>query len=289
VKQRLLLLLLMVTVATARAQFTSAEADTAFKFTHRLSRSVNHWIAFPKDNATGIYPFGYLYIDPSQGFLFNLEGFFTSNGNGKFTRIKRKIDETTRLQYILKPGPKPLVAIIEQDHNEELDIDPRPDWYASYNDYTDTAAHCVEWAKAYNGIKDHEMALSILQEPYRTAPHTPGLEVELCHSYYQLKRFDEAIKVAEAALLNDVGNAAIYKELGNAQLSKGRLDEAISTYTSGIKLCDAGPSDDKSEMAMYTAVAYGNKGNKEAYKKWLTYARLWAPKKSEIAALLDEM
>jgi len=279
----------MFTALTARAQFASAEADTAFRFTHRISRSVNHWIAFPKDNATGLYPFGYLYIDPNQGFLFNLEGFFTSNGNGTFTRIKRKIDEPTRLQYNLKPGPKPLIAIIEQDHNVELDIDPRPDWFANYNDYTDTAAHCVEWAKAYNAIKDPEMAVSILLDPYHTAPHTRGLEVELCHAYYDLKRFDDAIKVAEGALLNDVGNPAIYKELGNAQLSKGMLDEAISSYTTGIKLCDAGPSDDKSEMAMHTAVAYGNKGNKESYKKWIIYAKLWAPKKSEIAGLLEEM
>jgi tetratricopeptide (TPR) repeat protein len=287
VKYYLIILLLMVSVIAARAQ--GSAADTAFVFNHRISRSVNHWIVFPKQNDIGAYPFGYLYIDPSQGFVFNLEGFFTTNGAGRFSRVNQKITEQLHDTYMLKPGPKPLVAIIDAEHNEELDIYPRPDWLASYNDYTDTTAHCVEWARAYNGIKDYEMTVSMLQDTYHTAPHTAGLELELSHAYNELKRFDDAIKVAETALLTDVGNGSLYKELGNAQLSKGRFDDALATYTTGIKLCNTSQADDKAEMAMYTAIAYGKKGNNEGYKKWLIYAKLWAPRKSEIAKVLEEM
>lgn len=286
-KYWVLFLLLTITVATARAQ--GSAADTAFRFNHKISRSVNNWIVFPKQTDIDAYPFGYLYIDPNQGFIFNLEGFFKTNGAGRFMRVKQKIDEATHQYYMLKPGPKPLVAIIDPDHNEELDIYPRPDWLASYNEYSDTAAHCVAWAKAYNGIKDYEMAVSILQEPYQTAPHTTGLEIELSHAYNELKRFDDAVKIAQGGLLNDAGNAVLYKELGNAQLSKGRLDDAMATYTKGIKLCDPSKADDKAEMAMYTAIAYSKMGNKGAYKQWLVYAKLWAPKKSEIARVLQEM
>lgn len=284
-----LLFLLLITGIACGAKAQGAATDTAFRFTHRVSRSVNHWIVFPKQTSNDAYPFGFLYIDPNQGFVFNLEGFFKTDGGGRFTRVKQKIDLTTHDLYMLKPGPKPLVALIDPEHNEELDIYPRPDWLASYNEYTDTAAHCVEWAKAYNGIKDSEMAVAILQAPYQTAPHTAGLEYELAHSYNELKQYDNAIKVAEAGLLDNVGDATLYKELGNAQLGKGKLDEALGTYSSGIKLCDASQNAEKSEMAMYIAIISRTKGNKQNYIQWLQYARMWAPKKSDIAALLDEM
>jgi tetratricopeptide (TPR) repeat protein len=286
-KKCTLLLLLMFTIPAARAQVVGT--DTAFRFVYRISRSVNHWIVFPKQADIDAYPFGYLYIDPSQGFIFNLEGFFKTNGGNTFTLVKRKIDEATRQRYMLKPGPKPLIAHIDPEHNVELDIYPRPSWFAMYNDYADTAAHCVDWAKAYNGIKDSEMAVDILQQPYKTAPHTPGLEVELAHAYNELKRYAEAAKVCETGLLNDVGQAPLYKELGIAQLGKGRVDEALSTFNSGIQLCDPSQNDEKSQMAMYTAIAYQNKGSKDGYKQWIAYARLWAPKNSDVARLLEDM
>jgi tetratricopeptide (TPR) repeat protein len=282
-----LVLLLIVTTGAVKAQ--GSASDTAFRFTHLVSRSVNQWVAFPKQTGTDLYPFGFVYIDPSQGFVFNLEGFMTVAGNGTFARVKQKIDEPTRQLYMLKPGTKTLVAHIDPEHNVELDIYPRPDWLESYNAYTDTAAHCVEWAKAYNGIKDSEMAVAILLPPYQTAPHTPGLEAELAHAYNELKRYDDAIKIAETALLNNVGEATLYRELGNGQLGKGKLDDALSTYTSGIKLCDPTEADVKSEMAMYAAIAYRNKGNKQAYGEWIQYAKLWAPKHSDIATVLEGM
>lgn len=286
-KQCPLFLILMIALAgNARAQVPAS--DTAFRFNHVLSRSVNHWIAFPKQADINAYPFGFLYIDPSQGFVFNLEGFFKTDGGGHFTRIKQKIDEATRQRYMLKPGPKPLVADIDPEHNEELDIYPRPDWLASYNEYTDTIAHCIDWAHAYNGIKDHEMAVSILQEPYRVAPQTPGLVPELAHAYNELKMYSNAAKVTDAALRNDVGNAVLYKELGNAQLGLGQLDDALSTYSSGIKLCDPTQNDQKSEMAMNIAIIYRTKENKQGYMQWMTYAKLWAPKNSDIARVLEE-
>jgi tetratricopeptide (TPR) repeat protein len=286
-KRCVLIVLLVIAAATTRAQVTGP--DTAFRFVFRISRSVNHWIVFPKQAASDIYPFGYLYIDPKQGFIFNLEGFFIANPSGTFTRIKQKIDEATRQKYRLKPGDKTLIAHIDPEHNVELDIYPRPSWLAIYNDYSDTTAHCVDWARAYNGIKDNEMAIQILQAPYHTDPHADDLEFELSHAYNELQRFNDAIKVCDAALLHDVGNAPIYKELGNAQLGVGKVDEAISTYSAGIQLCDASQNQEKSEMAMNIAIAFQTKGNTDKYKQWLAYARAWAPENSNIARKLEDM
>jgi hypothetical protein len=163
-----LLFLLLITGIACGAKAQGAATDTAFRFTHRVSRSVNHWIVFPKQTSNDAYPFGFLYIDPNQGFVFNLEGFFKTDGGGRFTRVKQKIDLATHDLYMLKPGPKPLVALIDPEHNEELDIYPRPDWLASYNEYTDTAAHCVEWAKAYRRLTKPRRTLPALSTNWHT-------------------------------------------------------------------------------------------------------------------------
>ncbi|RKR80879.1 hypothetical protein BDD43_1016 [Mucilaginibacter gracilis] len=289
-KKKGLLFLLLIACIVPKLRAQGLAADTAFRFTHRISRSVNNWIVFPKQADIDAYPFGYLYIDPSSGFVFNLEGFFKTDGRGRFIRIKQKINEATHQRYMLKRGAqKTLVAIINSDHNEELDIYPRPAWFDNYNTYTDTLVHCIDWAKAYNDIKDGEMAVAILKAPYKITPHAPGLELELARAYNGVKRFDDAIKVAEAALLYNYGEPLLYKELGFAQLSKGRLNEALDTFNAGIKLCDRTQAEEKAEMAMNMAITYRSKNDKQNYLEWMDFARAWAPHDSEVADMLNDM
>jgi tetratricopeptide (TPR) repeat protein len=285
-KKWLLTLSLISSVAITSAQDTSD--DTLFRFNHRISRCENYWIAFPKQADIDAYPFGFVYIDPASGFIFNLEGYFKNSG-GKFTRIVKTIDANDRERYVLKPGIKTQVAIIGSDHNVDLDIYPRPDWLKIYNSYTDTLAHNVQWGRAYNSIHDSQMALIYLEQTYHVAPHTEGVEIELAHAYNAVKRFDDAIKVAEAGLRNNVSEASLYKELGNGYLSKGLADRALEEYNSGMKLCDPTEMDIKSEMAMNTAKAYLSKNNKEGYAQWMQYASVWAPRNSEIAATIADM
>jgi tetratricopeptide (TPR) repeat protein len=284
-KKWLLLLFLACSVSAAKAQ---GGIDTAFLFTRTISHSVNRWIVFSKQADIDAYPFGFLYIDPSQGFVFNLEGFFKNN-SGHFIRVNKKIDDNARIRYNIKPGPQPLVANISPDHYEELDIYPRPDWLSNYNTYTDTVAHEIAWAKAFNAIDDHQMALNTLVPVYHTDPHAPGLEAELANTFNELGRYNDAINVLDLAMANDPTDVNLYKEMGRALLSVRNLDRVLAVCDKGIKLCQTGQAEEKAEMALYMAQAFESEGDKQAYKKWLTYAILWAPKGSYIALVLAGM
>jgi tetratricopeptide (TPR) repeat protein len=285
-----LVLFTLLTLATTAAKAQGAAADTAFRFTHRLSRVEDTWVVFPKQADIDAYAFGYIYIDPSSGFIFNLEGYFKTDGSGRFTRYKKAVDAKARALYAITPGsPTPLLAVVDPEHYEELDIYPRPDWLSSYTEYTDTLTHNVQWAKAYNAIMDHEKALNFLETMYQTQPHFAGLEAELAHTYNTLNRYNDALKITDAAIKNDPKNASLYKEQGNALLSKGSLDKALESYNTGINLCDEGQMEDKAEMAMRMAIAYRTQNNKAGYKQWIEMAQLWAPKKSDIAKVIADM
>lgn len=106
-KNRLLFLLLAIGI-TFKA---SAQGDTTLRYLHSLSQSVNHWVALPHAAGTNVCAFGFVYIDPATGFMFNLEGFLKNDGSNKLVRIPGKVADKTREQYNLKPGENPTVAL----------------------------------------------------------------------------------------------------------------------------------------------------------------------------------
>jgi len=242
----------------------------------------NHWVAFPKNEQTGKYPFGFVYIDEFAGFSFHVEGNFGIDANGKVQMDPADRLPITNVTIVrLGPNTKPVYAIPD-NMLESLGVQKEPFWLASYRRDLSTVAAKVSWGKHYNSAGAAQKALEYLESAYQTEPHASGLEFELPYAYNELKQYDKAIAVLSDAIKNKPDNEMFYRELGYSYMNKGDLDGAMKIYLKGIEVCGERNRETKAEMAWNLAVVYRTQKNDEEFKKWGQNAKSWAPPGTDI-------
>ena len=173
----------------------------------------NNWVAFPKNEKTGKYPFGLIYIDAMAGFTFNLEGSFALEAQGKVLRDSTDFLKNSSYKYRLDRNTRPVYAIPDK-MLASLGVKKVPGWLAGYKRDMNTTASKVNWGRHYNSAGAIQKALVYLEDAYKTDPHASGLEFELTYSYNELKQYDKAITVLKDAIKNKPDNEMFYRELG---------------------------------------------------------------------------
>jgi tetratricopeptide (TPR) repeat protein len=274
----ILTLLLTCSLLGLKAQVPSAESD--LQFNSHFYDLENHWVVFPKNEKTGKYPFGFLYIDSYAGFTFNLEGSFSFK-QGHIYRDSTDYLKSASYKYRLAPNTKPVYAI-STEMLTVLGVPAEPTWLHIYKTDLSTVKGKVTWGKHYNSAGNIKKALEYLEDAYKTEPHAPGLEFELTYSYNELQEYDKAIAILNAALKNKPDDEMFYRELGYAYMKKKDTNAAIKTYLKGIEMMGQRNTDTKAEMAWNLAVIYRDQKDDADYKKWGQNAKDWVTENSTL-------
>jgi len=285
-------LLILLAACTLSVQAQQQPANNPLQFTSHFYDLEDHWVAFPKNEKTGKYPFGFIYLDMTAGFSFHLEGNFGLDAQGHIFRDSTDYLKNALYTYRLAANTKP-VAAIPDNMLQDLKVKQVPDWLAIYkrgNQDKNTVAMKVLYGKHLNSAGAVKQALVYLEDAYKTEPHAAGLEFELTYSYNELQEYDKAIAVLNSAIQNAPANPLFYRELGFAYGHNNDLDNAINAYTKGINIAGPGNSEAKAEMAWNMAVLYRDqKKDLDNYKKWGKNAKDWAPANSEIGRAIKNI
>ncbi|KGO87179.1 tetratricopeptide repeat protein [Flavobacterium suncheonense] len=206
-------------------------SQSELKFDKRFGQSENKWVVFQPDS-TGVYNFGFIYIDEQAGFTFDYSGTFAINSSGKY--IPEKIDSKGRMKYRLQPN-NVLVAHIPESKLNDLEVTPVPDWLQYYEGDKNSIERLYRWGYLYNGMHECEKALEYLKKAEKINPNHNGLSVELAFSYNCLQRYDEALVVLQKALKYNEQDAYTVKEYIFALVKKGRLEDAKAYFRKSQK------------------------------------------------------
>ncbi len=262
-KHLLLLVLAGCIYSSARAQSTGTPTDQqsaygSMQFNKPIYDLEDHWVAFPKNEKTGKYPFGFIYLDMMAGFTFNLEGNFSLDAQGHVYRDSTDYIKTAMYKVRLGPNTK-LVYAITDNMRTDLKVKPVPDWLAVYKHGSsdkNSVATNVQIGKHLNSVGGAQKALGYLESAYKTEPHATGLEFELTYSYNELKQYDKAITILNAAIANAPTNPMFYRELGYAYTKNIDFDNAIIAYTKGIDIAKQRNPEARMEMVQNLSLVY---------------------------------
>jgi tetratricopeptide (TPR) repeat protein len=251
------------------------------KFDQNFTSCEKKWVAFQPD-ATLRYPYGFIYVDMSAGFTFDLKGFISVQADGKFV-ADNTISKNGSTKYRLAPGTKP-VAVLPSDRLKELNLKPEPEWLSIYySGVKDTTGVYYNYRMGwiYNAAGESGIALKYLEKAYRGDPADDKVKFEMVFAYNALGRFDDAIKLLEVDIKNKPKDFNLYKELGYAYGGAKKFDKAIEIFKKGLSLFpDNVRSDQRGEMALNTAMAYKDLNNMDEYKKWMLLAKDYYPAES---------
>jgi Flp pilus assembly protein TadD len=240
------------------------KSDNPFSFDRVFYDCENQWVVFPKKSpAEPRFAYGFIYIDPSAGFTFDLKGTLMVDSNDRF--VATPAPKTNVMKYRLE-GNISKVAVLSEDRLKELSLPNEPDWLKAYKADHALVTTMVSWGKHYNHVGGFTQALNYLLKAYALAPHTAGLEFELSYNYNATGQFYKAMDVINAAIENDPKNFLYYRELGYMYLTTKRIEDAEKAYLKGIENCI--DIREKSEMAYNVAYGYFMAGNKSKFAEW---------------------
>ncbi len=104
-------------------------------------------------------------------------------------------------------------------------------------------------------VGNHDAAIGILQKSIDSGDTDNGTRNNLAWAYFNARRYEDALREAEAVLLSDGTFADGYRVLGRAQLLLGEADAAINSFSKAVQLLEGAPLA-RSDLA----VAYARTG-----------------------------
>ncbi|MDB5156400.1 MAG: hypothetical protein JWR50_1107 [Mucilaginibacter sp.] len=129
--------------------------DPVFTYDKGFLQCERHWVIMPRADTSEAYPYGFLYMDREEGFIFQQAGVFNVDSQNKYL-----LDyASTKLTYPKKKlrwnGFMASItiwhfALIPEVHFKELKItQPEPDCVKPYYTYIDTLAYNYSRACIY--------------------------------------------------------------------------------------------------------------------------------------------
>lgn len=261
----------------------SQNAKTKLNFETKYYDAVDKWIAFPKQTQDSIFAYGFIYIDQTAGFTFQLEDFFTVKKDSLISLSK--VDKKSTILKNRLESNSSNVHILTKKQRQELKLPNEPEWLGIYKKAEDDLEHLKQLGYHYNHIGACKNALKPLLKAYVINPHYDGLEFELAYAYNVLKQYKLAIPVLEKAIKNNSNNHFLYKELGYAYANLKDAKNAEKVYINGIKVS----KDDaiKCEMAVNMSQLFFKLKNKKKFKKWAAITRSYGKSAPQYIEYID--
>jgi TonB family protein len=99
-----------------------------------------------------------------------------------------------------------------------------------------SAAQAVRIGNGLLGDSAFQMALSYFQAAQKEQPDSLEVITGLAHSYYELKRDDEALSLYKQVVAQNAGLWEVQYNLGRIYLEHGKYAESVEAFTSALKL-----------------------------------------------------
>ncbi|MES2378602.1 MAG: tetratricopeptide repeat protein [Bacteroidota bacterium] len=260
------------------------------------------WVVVYSPDTTSFYTFGYTYIDPDEGFVFQKVGSFEIDKTNRYLLNKADTQKKFEREYVLRQISwqipnyhKILVAILPVKHYKELGISmSEPDWIQTYYRYTDTLAYQYKRACVFGEMGCIQCSMPYLEAVYKADPHYAGVDVRsdklsgpyfnakgvelmLAGAYSQSQEFDKAINVLDAAIAYNPKNVNFYAALGGLHDRKKDWVMAIDAYKRGIALVNSEKSRQKYWFAGCISNMYGELKDDEQRKYWRAKSEEYNP------------
>lgn len=261
------------------------------------------WVVVHNPDTASFYSFGYTYIDPDEGFVFQKTGSFKINKKGKYILNKVEIGKRFEREYIMRrtswqvPGGRNILgAILPLKHYKELGISmSEPDWVKKYYSYRDTLAYKYKKACVFIEIGCLQCSIPYLEAIYKVDPHYPGVDVrtdnlsgpyfslkgvelKLGYTYRSLGQFEKSISILNAAILYNPDNISFYMQLGMNYWDKKEQTKGIEIFKQAIALIPDEKSSQKYWFAGCISNMYDELKNDEEKKRWRTLSDSYNPR-----------
>lgn len=274
-------------ILTLLSFFTiSLKAQDVLKFDKRYVQCEDKWVAFPMDKDS-TYTYGFIYIDPTGGLTFNLEGEFKINRKGTFKKIESEIrNDVTSIKTRLKPN-RAVIAEIPESKFKQLEIEKVPSWLKVYKTGEGTIDRLYKWGYMYNGWEEYEKALTFLEKAEKIAPNYNGLQTELAFSYNALGKYDKAEKALLKTIEKNPNDCYSLKELAYTYNHLNLLDKSEVVYQKMATICSE--KNYIQETAHNLAYQYFQLKNKDKFKFWEAETLKWSEKENQYTKNIKNM
>ncbi len=245
--------------------YAQAQEAATLSYNQGIANCENKWSGFKdRDGKTQL---GYVYVDPSAGFTFELYGKLEST-EGHIRAIKSELHGKARV--IVRIEHNFPAMCLSESQVAELGLPLTPEWMKFYKDDRPLPEHHTRWAYHANHIGANELALAHIAKVVAAGAASPSLIFENAFALNALRRFDETIALLAPAIASNGASSDLIAELAFAHLAKGDFQTAIVFYKRAID--HDKPSVRRSQFANNTAYAYGKLGDHEQSDHWAAVA-----------------
>jgi tetratricopeptide (TPR) repeat protein len=262
----------------------SIQSFAQLTFDKTILDSEDKWVVFPQDSSNGLYRYGFIYVDPQAGLIFDYNGSLKIDANEKIIAYPK--EENSSMKIPLNPN-KVLIALIPEANFEQLKISKVPNWLNDYKMEEGSIERLYTWGTIYNAWGEYQKALVLLEKAAKINSEYKGLHVQLAYSYNRLKEYKKAIEVLQKALIVNPTDAFVHKEYIYALAKSQQLDAAIASYRNALKVC---PDETYvPENAYYILEGYFYKYDRVNFDKWLAETEVVMSSNEQIKKIIGEM
>lgn len=245
----------------------------------------NNWVAFPKKTTDSVYAYGFIYLDATAGFTFQLESFFSIGNDGKLSGKPKNMTGTAK--YRLDQNTSK-VSLLTTQRQAELGLAAQPTWLSNYaHEEPTTPADLTRRGRQFNHVGAFARAFQDLTKAYQLDPHFNGLEFELAYNYNATKAYQKAVDVLTSAIKNNDKNFWFYRELGYSYMNLKKIDDAEQTYEKGFAI--ATDKVQQAEMAYNMAYTFFEQKNKSKFEYWSNKTKSVADAESQFIKNIKAM
>jgi tetratricopeptide (TPR) repeat protein len=253
---------LFVVTLSIFALVSTAQPIDSLRFDTPAYEALDQYILLPSNDAES-YLLGFVYVDSSAGFTYNLEGELEYvDGQPQFTPASDK--QMTKMRIGVDWYKS---HVLSKENIEALGLPQYPEWLSTYKPSGDSLNYKYSTGYHLNHIGGSKQALPFLLEVYNEDPDFKRIPFEVVFAYNAMGNFQEAIAFIESNNL-DTSDMLIRKELVFAYQSSGQIDKAVEIVNEVLN--GNGEKMLKAEMAINVAIYYYQKKNTEKFEEWST-------------------
>jgi tetratricopeptide (TPR) repeat protein len=295
------LIISLLIIISGKALYAQHKEYHDLKFNKIIVFEEKQWVVMSEPDSAGFYPFGYVFVDPDEGLVFQKAGSLKINEKGKYVLNKAEVKKEFDREYIYRrtswmvSGIRLIrVSLLPANHFKELKIkETEPDSIKRFYNYTDTLAYNYKKGCIYSDINWYDKGITYLEAIYKIDPHYAGvelrtdkfdvyfsqvgLELKLAYAYKRAGQMDKAITILNDAIANNPNNTSFYMQLGLVYDGKNEWNKAIDVYKRGLALITDEKSSQKWWFAGCISNMYGELKNDQERIKWRALSNGYNP------------
>lgn len=263
----------------------SQEATTNLKFDTKYYQAIDQWVVFPKKEKDSTYLYGFVYVDQTAGFTFNLESSFQIK-NGEFFVMRDSLSKTSSIKSRLGSRYNSLnLALLTEEQQKKLRLPKKPEWLEIYQRGKNSVGYLKNMGYHLNHIGVSSEAIVYLKEAYGKNAKHDGVYFELVFAYNATNQYNKAKEVLLEAIKEDANKLLYYKELMYSYMSLKNYKEAEKTTVKGIEL--DGSDSIKAEMSLNLTSIFFNLKDYDKFKKWLLVTKSYETNNNQIKGYIE--